>query len=603
MSIRVLPPNVVNKIAAGEVIERPASVVKELVENAVDAGAARIQVDLENGGAKLIRVVDNGCGMDADDLELVLVSHATSKLEGENDLFDIRTMGFRGEALASIGAVSEVRIASRTHASDAGHETGMDAGERHPLKACGTPPGTCVEVRNLFHNVPVRKKFLKTTATEMAHITEALTRLAIVRPRIHFALTHNGRDVFNLPPADDEAQRIGEFFGREIAENLVPFAHQSETGDIEGYLLPPHVDRRNTRMQYTYVNRRYVRNSTLMHAIAEAYRGLIATGRRPACFAFLTIDPHTVDVNVHPTKLEIKFRRQSAVHQELLAALRDGLRHARLTPQVSLPGEDAPPPETQGSVQQAISDFFAGSRAARRDGPAGSFVAPSGGTMRPPAPASGAPQWHREPGPLPAGERPATTAPPPRFGNCIQMLDSYIVEETEDGIDIIDQHALHERLLYNQISRRLEKGVLDSQQLLVPELVELPQQEFYAVMDLQEDLARFGMDIEAFGERTVIVRSFPQIMRRFDGKAFFEELLVEMEGPAGVRKVDGRLDRLVKVMACKAAVKAGERLSPEQLRRLLEQRAEYGPTDTCPHGRPTVLHLSRRQLDKQFRRT
>ena len=585
MSIRILPSNVANKIAAGEVIERPASVVKELVENSLDAEAGRIEVDLEDGGARLIRVVDDGRGIPEEDLPLAFAGHATSKLTSEEDLFDISTMGFRGEALASIGSVSHARIASRTPDSDSGHEIEMEEGVIGSVRACGAPVGTQVEVRNLFANVPVRKKFLKTTATEMAHITEAVTRLALVRPDIHFALTHKGRKVYNLPPAESSAQRIGEFFGREIADNLIPVEWENERLRVGGYLLPPDIDRRNTRMQYTYVNGRYIRNKTLMHAISQAYQGMITSGRRPVCFLFIRLDPGTVDVNVHPTKLEVRFRSANEIHQAAVAAMRDALREAKITPQVALQAAEAG--ETQQAVRRAIGDFFASSGPAQGSGEV---------RARPRAGGAGA-----------AAQRPEGRPPPQRvqvrFGNCVQMLDSYLIEETDEGLNIIDQHALHERLLYNEIEERLKEGPLYSQRLLVPELVELPRPDFYTVMDLQEDLGRFGMEIEAFGDQTVIVRAFPQILGKFDGKSFFEDLLSEVEGGEERRNVDGRLERLVRMMACRAAVKAGQRLSPEQIKSILRKRSEYGPADTCPHGRPTTITLSRQKLDRQFRRT
>jgi len=590
MAIRILSSTLTNKIAAGEVIERPGSVVKELVENALDAGAGRVEVELENAGAELIRVVDDGCGMDADDLALAFASHATSKLADEEDLFHVRTMGFRGEALASIGSVSDARIVSRTPRNDSGHEVAMRAGAIEPVKACGAPVGTQVEVRRLFYNVPVRKKFLKTSATEMAHITEALTRLALARPDVHFVLKHNARGVFNLPPAPERAQRIGEFFGREVAEGMIPLRHEREGFAIEGYLLPPTVDRRNTKMQYTYVNGRYVRDSNLMHAIAQAYEGLMIPGRRPVCFLFLTMDPGAVDVNVHPTKLEVKFRSAREVHAHCVSAMRECLREASVVPQVALrPPEQEPARE---GVRRAIGDFFAGRAAAPQ------------ATLAP----LEAPGWtpaRRGPRGFTPAPREDVAPPPPRsaFGPCMQVLDAYIVEETPEGVNLIDQHALHERILYNQIRRRLEAGGLPSQQLLVPELVEMPRQEFFAVMALTEELGRFGMAIEAFGERTVIVRSYPQVLGHFDGRMFFQDLLDELEGTQGAQKVDGRLEKIVRLMACRGAVKAGKRLSPEQMRHLLESRADAGPTDTCPHGRPTTILLSREELERQFRRT
>jgi len=577
MAIRILSSSLTNKIAAGEVIERPASVVKELVENSIDAGAGRIELELEEGGARLIRLVDDGCGMDADDLALAFAGHATSKLSNEEDLFGITTMGFRGEALASIGAVSHARIVARTPESESGHLVEVEGSVISPVKACGAPVGTQVEVRNLFYNVPVRRKFLKTTATEMAHITESVTRLALVRPDIHFVLRHNGRRVFNLPPARDRAQRIGEFFGREIADNLISLRWQRPELEIDGFLLPPSVSRQNTRMQYSFVNGRYVRNKTLMHAVSEAYRRLLTSGRRPVCLLFLTLPPRQVDVNVHPTKLEVRFRQSREVHQQVLAAMRDCLREAKITPQVAL--TEGEPDAARESVRRAIGDFFAGQGGDEARG----RTAVPGHAGRPPAP-------------------PGEPRRQVRFGNCVQVLDSFIIEEVADGLNIIDQHALHERILYNQIKRRLAEGRLNSQQLLVPDVVELPKQEFYAVMDLQQELARFGLEMESFGDRSVIVRAFPQILGKFDAKTFFEELLAELEGPRGVRKVDGRLEKIEQMMACRAAVKAGQRLSPHQLQRLLEERAESGETGTCPHGRPTTIHLSRRELDKQFQR-
>lgn len=600
MPITVLPQSIVNKIAAGEVIERPASVVKEVVENSIDAGADRIEVSLEQGGMKLIRIVDNGRGMGAEDLALAFTSHATSKLLTDDDLFRITTMGFRGEALASIGAVSEARIVSRTEDSDEGHEVEMRAGALAQVKACGAPVGTQLEVRNLFHNVPARRKFLKSPATEMAHITETLTRLALAHPETGFVLTHNDRKVFNLPPASSREQRIGEFFGREIAENIIPFCDTEPEPAIEGYLLPPSIDRANTNMQYTYVNLRYVRHRSLMHAIMEGYRGLMLPQRRPVCFILLTLDPGAVDVNVHPTKIEVKFRNGRQVYNRVLETIRSTLQGAKLTPQVAIsPGGPRASPqavETKESIQRALSDFFLQKGKADQRQGAEQFPrralsshqparGPSGTVVPPP------------PGAWPYPERPRA------LGTCVQVLDSYIIEETEDGLNLIDQHALHERILYNRMKRQLEEATLASQQLLVPELVELTAPEFFAVTELMADLARFGMTVEPFGERTIIVRSFPQILRKFDGKSFFEDLFSEFEGPEGTRKVEERVEKLLKIMACRGAIKAGDRLSAEQILRLLEERAEPGQTDTCPHGRPTTILLTRQELEKQFRRT
>lgn len=611
MPIRVLPKTVADKIAAGEVIERPASVVKELVENSIDAGAARIEVELRAGGAKLVRVADDGRGVDPQDLPLALLSHATSKIQDEGDLFGVRTMGFRGEALSSIAAVSQVRMVSRTRDSEEGWELRAEGGSIGEPKACAAPPGTQIEVRNLFFNVPVRRRFLKSPATEMAHVIEALTRLALARPDIHFVLMHNGRSVFNLPPTDDLSRRLGEFFGREIADGLIPLRATRPHMEIEGYLLPPSVSRSNASMQYTYVNRRFVRDRGLLHAVGEAYRGLMMSQRRPVCFLLLGVDPADLDVNVHPTKIEVRFRHAREVHGELLDAMREALRQAKLTPQVALTPQSGPDAsaeaggEGKDSIRQAIADFFAGHAGREAPLPSG---AQSGTAFNASKSASQAPapqHWAPAGGRSPADTESAVPAPTltAHYGGCMQVLDTYIVEESPEGVRFTDQHALHERILYNRLRDRLGSGPPSSQRLLVPELVELPKAEFLAVLEMGDDLRRFGMEVEEFGESTLIVRAYPQVLGRFDGLTFFRELLDELEGPEGARRVDGRVDRLLKVMACRGAVKAGERLSAAQMRRLLDEREAAGQTDTCPHGRPTSILLTRQELEKQFHRT
>ena len=588
MGIQILPENITNKIAAGEVIERPASVVKELVENSLDAGAGKVEVELKKGGTKLIRVVDDGQGMSREDLSLAFVSHATSKLEDEDDLFSVSTMGFRGEALSSIGAVSRAKITSRTRDSDEGHSIEVEGGVIGQVQAAGAPPGTQVEVRDLFYNVPVRRKFLKTTATEMAHISETLTRLALARPDVRFMLRHNDREVFNLPAADDRAQRIAEFFGGEIADELIPFERELDDLTVEGYLCPPSVDRSNTKMQYTYVNGRYVRDRSLTHAIMEAYRGLMMSRRKPVCFLFLRVPPGEVDVNVHPTKIEVKFRKVGQVHNQLLGAMKDALREAKLTPQPSLSdgAEGGADGDSEGeSVRQAVWDYFGSGggedgESAKRGGRGRSGAAPA----RP----VNVPREEGE-GPLPSGR-------------AVQVLDSYIVQETGEGLEVIDQHALHERLLYNRLKQRLDEGALDRQQLLVPELIELPKDEFYAIMDLQDELAQFGISMDAFGDSTVIIRSYPQVLDNFDAEGFVREVLDEFEDVDPAGGAEECLERLLKVTACKGAVKADQRLSSDQLKRLLEQKVQQDEVDTCPHGRPTTILLSHRELEKQFKR-
>ncbi len=592
MSIRKLPKILVDKIAAGEVVERPASVVKELAENSIDARAKRIEIELEKGGAKLIKVVDDGHGLSRSDLEQAFKSHATSKLETEDDLFEIKTMGFRGEALSSIASVSQARMASRIRGEEAGYEIKAEGGNLSEVKACAAPPGTQVEVRNLFFNVPVRRKFLKTQATEMAHITEAVTRLALAYPETAFVLRHNSRTIVNLPGAKNRSSRLSEFFGSEIAENIIPLSAKYPEVEIEGYLLPPDVDRSNTNMQYTFVNRRYIREKTLMHAVNEAYRGLMRRNRRPVCFLFLTLDPKDLDVNVHPSKTEVKFRHSGKIHDRVLGAMRQCLREAKLTPQMQIGAEEVSGgSDRDEGVRAAVADFFSSGKEKN------SVDLPTGARQL-----FGGPAGAGRNSQTVVQDGGASVLRPSTSVNAAQFLDSYIVQGCEDGIMISDQHALHERILYEKMRGQLDRGRLQSQKLLVPELVELPAAEFYAVMELKEDLSAFGMEIDSFGDETIIVRSFPQVLGRFDGAEFFRDLLDEMNGPEGLRRVDGRLDKLLIVMACKGAVKAGERLDENMLRELLEKKNDPDLPETCPHGRPTTILLSTHQLERQFGR-
>lgn len=326
--IKVLPASVINKIAAGEVIDRPAAVVKELIENAIDAMASKIDTYLEDGGRKMLRVSDDGIGMDAEDLSLAFQSHATSKLLNADDLFAIHTLGFRGEALPSIGAVSRASIISRTQGAIQGAEISIDGGVLSQIKECGAPEGTQVTVKDLFFNVPVRKKFLRTIPTEMAYISEVLTRFAIAYPAIHFTLMHNTRTVFNLPPVRETAERIATFFGDEMSKHLIPVFLREALFSLSGYIAPPFFDKANARMQFIFLNGRYIKDSAIFRAINESYHGKLMHRRYPIVFLFLQVDPSEVDVNVHPTKTEVRFRNTSSIYNYVMAALKEGLHKA-----------------------------------------------------------------------------------------------------------------------------------------------------------------------------------------------------------------------------------------------------------------------------------
>ena len=579
--INVLPLTVINKIAAGEVIERPASVVKELVENALDAEAALITVEIEDGGKKMIRVTDDGVGMEPDDLALAFSSHATSKLQTGDDLFFITTMGFRGEALSSIGAVSHARIVSRRRGSVEGGEVEVNGGAPEPVRAKGAPEGTTVEVADLFFNVPARRKFLKQAATESAHIVDAVSRVALAHPDVGFRLAHNGREVLNLRAAADRRRRVGDLYGRELAEALI----EVDSGDgpvrVTGFVAPPVHSRANAKMQLTFVNGRYVRDRSITHAISAAYEGMLISRRYPMAFVFLQVDPREVDVNVHPTKIEVRFHRGPAVHQTVLNAAREALRRADLAPTVELPpgraGGPAPRQPALPRIRPGVSQGTPFDRPISR-----------------PAPAPGAPDAAE------LGAPPAADEPPPHA--CFQVRNAYIIEERADGVAILDQHALHERILFSQIRERLDKARLESQRLLIPAVVELGKADTARLLAEKEGLAQLGIEVSEFGPDSVAVNAVPALLGTCSAESILHDVLAELGGDAADGAVETRKLAIARLIACKAAVKAGDRLTRSEMTSLLGKAATLDERDTCPHGRPTCIFFPFADLERQFKR-
>ncbi len=551
--IRVLAAEVANQIAAGEVIERPASVVKELVENALDAGATELRVDVEEGGRKLVRVTDDGAGMEAEDLPLAFAPHATSKLGSAAELFRIATYGFRGEALASIGAVSRARIASRRREGE-GAEIVVENGEAGEVRPAACAPGTLVEVRNLFQNVPARRKFLRSVEAETEHVAEAFGRFAVARPDLRFELSVDGERRHALAPADRRS-RIGVFFGEELAESLL----EAEGPGFRAWLAPPEHSRIGARGMAFYLNGRFIRDRVLLRAVHEAYREMIPHGRSPVSFVFLEMEPGEADVNVHPTKIEVRFRNVWALHDRLAAALRSRLLGADLAPRVA-PGEAAEAPLQIPAARQVV-EFFSGAGAS-----------------------------------APAVEAPPLVSTGRRV---FQVHDRYLVEEVEDGIRLIDQHALHERVMLEEFRRDYARAAIARQRLLIPAVVELGPERRARLDGARELLESFGVEVEDFGRDAVAVRAVPALVAEQDPAALlldFLELAEEGEG-----EVPG-LERALEFMACRAAVKFGRRLAPEEIARLLEDAAGLDYSASCAHGRPTAIKLSLRDLERFFQR-
>jgi DNA mismatch repair protein MutL len=634
--IQQLSPSVVNKIAAGEVIERPASVVKELLENSVDAGATRIDITLEKGGSEVIRIADNGCGIAADDLPLAVASHATSKIRSADDLFSVATLGFRGEALASISEVSRLVLRSRTADAASGAELEIVGGAPQPVAPVGCPVGTTIEVRNLFFNTPVRHKFLRSPQTEMGHSIEAMTRLALAHPHIHFTLTHNGRIAHDLPPVRNILARIAAFFGEELAGDLIEIHSESDGVRLSGYVANPMHSRATGRMQYLFLNGRAIRDRSLQHALGEAYRGLLLTGRQPICFLQLEMPAGLVDVNVHPTKQEVRFQDSGRLYSQLLGTLRTKFLTTDLKARGATPATSAGEPEA-ASASSGASELVTWAKeqlglqqrqigappqsAGAGDGPAHSQN-PSHEPLRlyplndapmrrfeigQPLTESGAATWsrperfaegtNRQPLARP-GVLPTTSSPQ----NALQVHNRYLVVETDAGIEVIDQHALHERILYEQIREKVLDGALESQKLLVPEPVDLTATEAAAALEHAELLAQLGVEVQPFGGETVLVSSYPAMLANLSPAEVLRDLVEKLL--AGGRQPDARdiLDELLHMIACKAAVKFGDRLTGEEVESLLAQRHLAQDEHHCPHGRPTALVFTREDLDRQFKR-
>jgi len=642
--IRQLPPAVVNKIAAGEVIERPASVVKELMENAVDAGATCIDVALEKGGSELIRVVDNGCGIGPDELPLALASHATSKIRDANDLFRVSTLGFRGEALASIAEVSHFTIRSQVRnaegedtASHTGHELEVHGGQAEEVAPSACPVGTTVEVRSVFYNTPVRRKFLRTVATEFGHASEAFTRIALAHPGIHFRLTHNGRTVHDLPADEKWRGRIAALCGQDVAESLIWVESEDDASRVQGYVAHPDHSRSHNRMQYLFLNGRHIRDRALQHALGEAYRGLLLTGRFPICFLRIEMPPDAIDVNVHPTKLEVRFAESGRLYSQLLGTLRTRFLTTDLTTRLApgKPSDEDEPAVDIASAAQVRDEFVRWAKGELQEAVASTTSADNGSANadqrnfelpyepsparlqlqqieRPwparPAHASAledapaAPQAAEHEPSQAQAESPQTAAAVSAGPAAMQIHNRYLVTENTEGVVVIDQHALHERILYEQLRERVLAGEMETQKLLVPEPVHLSSAECAAVLDHQDLLGQLGIEVQHFGGDSVLVSSYPAMLANFAPHEALRALVEQIV--AGGKSPDRRdvLDELLHMISCKAAIKAGDRLSPEEIHALLELRDVYQDSHHCPHGRPTSLVFTREELDRRFKR-
>jgi DNA mismatch repair protein MutL len=593
--IHRLPLHLANQIAAGEVVERPASVVKELIENSLDAQARRIAIAIELGGKKLLRVEDDGEGMDADDARLAIERHATSKIATPEDLGAILTLGFRGEALPSIASVSHFVLRTRARGSASGTEIRVNGGTMASDREVGAPEGTSIEVADLFYNLPARRKFLKSDSAESAQISRLVTQMALGYPEVGFSLTSGGRKLLECPPANGLGERFYQLFGERL--DLIEVRKEAAGLHIHGYVAALGDQGPVRGAQNVFVNRRIVKDRTIAHAISEAYSVATIKERSPEVHLFIRIPPDRVDVNVHPTKAEVRFLEQSLVHEVLRRALAEALGQGRAPELQFTPFS----PRQLEPRAMTIPGVLAGATVGNRWTP--EPLGPWRNLMEPAAPNAGAAVAAPEVlGRTADSERaldPSAIRPMIPLG---QFRDTFIIAIDDEGIAIVDQHVAHERVLFEQVMEKLTSGPLESQRLLTPLLIELSPAERQALIPHAATLEKFGLEVEEFGGDSVRLSALPAVLDPTECEAAIRALAGDLEGLDRGSRVEEALRRIAATMACHAAVKANYPLTMEKMRYILEELRRTAYSSVCPHGRPVVLRITRREIEKNFQR-
>ncbi len=607
--IRVLDTATVNQIAAGEVVERPASVVKELVENAIDAGARSVRIDITSvqGGIAVIRVTDDGCGMSPADAELAFVPHATSKIATIDDIFSVRTLGFRGEALASIAAVAQVELKTRQKGEEAGTLVRIEGGTEKEVAESALKVGTIITVKNLFYNTPARRQFLKSTNTEFRHIYDVVQRAAISHPEIAFVFLSDEDELLDLKPATRE-DRLKDLYGERQFETLVPVEESTDLVSLSGFLGKPDFARKSKPDQYLFLNGRFIVSRSINHAVFSGYEHLMEKGNFPFYALFLAIDPHRVDVNVHPSKMEVKFSDEQSIYRFVMAVVRRAIGSGDSAPGLSVSTMESDP------VRASLRHLNA-PRYLEREGPAG---AEGAGV---PLPAAG---WNRSVSALPEldalfGENPARSSGQPERaplqfqhgqreseaadGKAIwQLHNKYILSQIRSGLMIIDQHVAHERILYEKALHSYHNAVPASQQLLFPQTLQFAAGDYALVKELMPHLLALGFELKLFGKNTIVLEGVPTDVRPGSESTILQDILAEYRNNQHRVKLEER-DNLAKSFACKAAVKAGDKLNETEMRSLIDQLFATSMPYVCPHGRPIVVKISLGELDRRFMRT
>ena len=594
MAIRILSSELIDQIAAGEIVERPASAVKELVENSLDAAARRVELEIESGGTRLIRVRDDGVGIPKDQLALALSRHATSKIASLEELERVASLGFRGEALPSIASVSQFRLISRAEGAETAWSVECNGGVAEALRPAAHPPGTTVEVRDLFFNTPARRKFLKTERTESSHVDSMLRSMALARFDVEWGLKNNGRAILSLPPAPDrerQEERLARVCGERFLEHARYFERSGENIELFGWLAEPTFSRNRADMQYTFVNGRFVRDKVLRHAVRLGFEDVLFHGRQPAYVIFLRLDPGRVDVNAHPSKMEIRFRDSNLVHgfvhhtvEAVLASRLDEGERGRSQPPARLPGSGGQ--RDYGGVQSG-----------RRSGQGEMRLDARRLDIR-----EGARLYDMLHAPPPAQPADAGEGAPPLGFAVGQLLGIYILAQNADGLVIVDMHAAHERIAYERFKRQFKAGGLKPQPLLIPVSLKVAESEAEAVEVSRRDLRRLGFEVTRRGPDEVRIEAVPLMLEGISVEPLFRDVAGDLLNHAGAHRVEAAVDGILATMACHGAVRANRQLEMDEMNALLREMEATERADRCNHGRPTWTQVSVAELDRLFLR-
>jgi len=607
-TITILPEQLANKIAAGEVVQRPESVVKELVENSIDAGATVISIAIKEGGKSFIQISDNGSGMNDEDAAIAFDRHATSKIKSYEDLENIRTLGFRGEALASIAAVAHIELKTRRLTDDVGTMVRIEGGDLKEQSKASAQPGTIISVRNLFYNTPARRHFLKSNNTEFKHIYDVVQRVALSRPDIAIHFTSDGEDLLDLKSGSID-ERLKNLYGERHFETLIPFDEQTELLSISGFIGKPDFARKSRVDQYLFLNKRPIVNRSINHAIFSGYEHLMEKGNFPFYLVFLELDPHKVDVNVHPSKMEVKFADEQSIYRFVISVVRKALGANDLVPSLEVNGARSFDRSFASLRHAALPQHFTGDFGSSEKN---IFSTPSSNFSQASAQRdslnldklfSDIPTI-----PLPETARPQQFAHGTRENEALegkgiwQLHNKYILSQIRTGLMIIDQHVAHERVLYERALASFENAVPVSQQLLFPHTVQLSSGDFALAKELIPHLQAIGFELKLFGKNTIVLEGVPTDVKAGMEGSILQDILDEFKNNQHRVKLDSR-DNVAKSFSCKAAIKAGDKLSEIEMRVLIDQLFATSMPYVCPHGRPVVVKISIGELDRRFMRT